>query len=560
MISTKSHSTIIFQLAIVLLLLLPMPCEAAQTKWFTGYFGELSTHKPAYEDYGHIASLAQNLTNEEIIKEAERAYVEEKNVEKAMSWYRILIQRYDSHDTQLDEINPAIYTNLAYLWLFERNNAEQAFPLLMKALEIAQEQENFGVVAAIQSNLAKIFSNYRDFEKAMNLYRQSLVSAVESPTPIDATYAFAELLSFAWLHNRMALISKECDVYSSHNFSGIPLSGYNIELIKARERMMDNHYQSAIQVLDNARSLINSKTDSLRNTALNHLMIAHSAISGNMPQIAVDNLEKATAIIEGSELNDLLDALYKEKISYFKTIGKNQDAMQTQLKSYAIRDSIYNNHRYGIIKDLETSWTVDKLDETIRTQEEENKRIASERDRQLQITLIIGFGLIVIIGLSIWLVIKNQRLNESNRELYKKNLQRAGASPVSEDIETINPQKIEPEMVELFNRLVDILSTNKEIYDPGFSLDHLAQLADSKPRTVSSAINVMAKKNFNAFLGQFRVREACRILSDPDLYGNMTIQAVSEKVGYKSRTYFSKVFKDETGLTTTEFIKQSRQS
>ena len=66
-----------------------------------------------------------------------------------------------------------MYTNLAYFWLFERNNAEQAFPVLMRALELSRLQKNDGTTAAILSNLAKIFATYRDWDKAMDYYRQS---------------------------------------------------------------------------------------------------------------------------------------------------------------------------------------------------------------------------------------------------------------------------------------------------------------------------------------------------------------------------------------------------
>ena len=49
------------------------------------------------------------------------------------------------------------------------------------------------------------------------------------------------------------------------------------------------------------------------------------------------------------------------------------------------------------------------------------------------------------------------------------------------------------------------------------------------------------------------MNEACRRLSDPDNYGQFTIEAVSSSVGFKSRANFAVVFKKITGLTPTEF-------
>jgi two-component system response regulator YesN len=61
--------------------------------------------------------------------------------------------------------------------------------------------------------------------------------------------------------------------------------------------------------------------------------------------------------------------------------------------------------------------------------------------------------------------------------------------------------------------------------------------------------------NFNTYLSQYRVKEAKKLL----LSTNMRIYEVAEKVGFSNPYYFSKVFKEFTGITCKEF-KDKRSS
>ena len=56
----------------------------------------------------------------------------------------------------------------------------------------------------------------------------------------------------------------------------------------------------------------------------------------------------------------------------------------------------------------------------------------------------------------------------------------------------------------------------------------------------------------------YRIREACRRLSDP-ARSNLTIEAISDELGFRSRSNFNTVFKKITGLTPGSYQKFARE-
>ncbi len=78
---------------------------------------------------------------------------------------------------------------------------------------------------------------------------------------------------------------------------------------------------------------------------------------------------------------------------------------------------------------------------------------------------------------------------------------------------------------------------------------------------MSQVINDLIGTNFPSLLNSHRINEACRRLLDVKNYGGLTIEAIAESLGYKSRSNFSKNFKKHTGLNPKEYVilAQSKQ-
>jgi AraC-like DNA-binding protein len=86
------------------------------------------------------------------------------------------------------------------------------------------------------------------------------------------------------------------------------------------------------------------------------------------------------------------------------------------------------------------------------------------------------------------------------------------------------------------------------------SLSDLAKRIGESPHHVSQVINEKLNNSFFELLASYRVEEAKRILSD-DKKNKLTVEEISEMVGYNSKTAFNNAFKKLTGKTPSEFRK-----
>ena len=86
------------------------------------------------------------------------------------------------------------------------------------------------------------------------------------------------------------------------------------------------------------------------------------------------------------------------------------------------------------------------------------------------------------------------------------------------------------------------------------SLADLAKKIGESPHHVSQVINEKLNQSFFELLASYRVEEAKRILADKNK-NNLTVEEVSETVGYNSKAAFNNAFKRLTDKTPSEYRK-----
>jgi len=100
---------------------------------------------------------------------------------------------------------------------------------------------------------------------------------------------------------------------------------------------------------------------------------------------------------------------------------------------------------------------------------------------------------------------------------------------------------------------LDKLITENEIFrDSGLSIDLLSEKMGLPSYKVSYLINNKYKMGFNDFINRFRIEEAKKLLSSTE-FDHYTIEAISQDVGFNSRSTFYAAFKKETGMTPSVF-------
>lgn len=83
----------------------------------------------------------------------------------------------------------------------------------------------------------------------------------------------------------------------------------------------------------------------------------------------------------------------------------------------------------------------------------------------------------------------------------------------------------------------------------------LATLLGSNSKYVSQVIHEVHGTSFNGYVHGYRVNLARERLTDVVHYGNYTIKAIGESLGFKSQTSFTNIFKRATGITPAMYQK-----
>lgn len=100
----------------------------------------------------------------------------------------------------------------------------------------------------------------------------------------------------------------------------------------------------------------------------------------------------------------------------------------------------------------------------------------------------------------------------------------------------------------------------KQLYKQfDFNLQLLSDELNSNSGYISQTINHGLGIRFNDYINQFRVEEAKLQLRSSE-NNHITIEAISELCGFKSKSTFFRAFKKETGLTPKQFIQDSKKS
>jgi AraC-like DNA-binding protein len=110
----------------------------------------------------------------------------------------------------------------------------------------------------------------------------------------------------------------------------------------------------------------------------------------------------------------------------------------------------------------------------------------------------------------------------------------------------------EKQIEELTTTVFQYLKNKKPYLNPDFSLQMMAEDLNISRHKLSEAINNGQKKNFYKLINEFRVEEVKEMLVN-QAFSYYTVLGIGLECGFNSKTSFNRIFKEETGLTPTEY-------
>ncbi len=89
--------------------------------------------------------------------------------------------------------------------------------------------------------------------------------------------------------------------------------------------------------------------------------------------------------------------------------------------------------------------------------------------------------------------------------------------------------------------------------DPGLSLDSIAAYVHLNPAYLSDSFKRDTGRNLKRLITEVRMKKACSLLATT----NLSVADVAAQTGYRSANYFSKLFRQEMGMTPLEYRSSS---
>ncbi|WP_442581770.1 helix-turn-helix domain-containing protein [Mesorhizobium sp. ASY16-5R] len=109
---------------------------------------------------------------------------------------------------------------------------------------------------------------------------------------------------------------------------------------------------------------------------------------------------------------------------------------------------------------------------------------------------------------------------------------------------------------EILDRLDRLLNDHNLFRDDNLTLSRLARRMGVPARTISGAVNRLARKNVSQYINDHRIAEACRLLRETD----MPVTAAMFEAGFQTKSNFNREFRRVTSLSPADWRERNQVS
>ena len=395
---------------------------------------------------------------------------------------------------------------------------EQSNYYLEKALVFEKKQNNIKNLAMLYNNISNNYMKQKQYPIALDYLLKS--EAIIDKTDLDKTL----------------LLINIGDLYSHTNEISKAQEYFNTAINYSKET--NNNYYLCL-AYQNVAALFLSQRD-YKQSLYYYKASVHTA--------------------GGIDANEVLKKDYKGFVNIYSIMDKPDSVIKYNELFFAINDSIFNKQSADKTAELQTKYDFEKQEKEIELLIVQNN-LADKKQKVLIAIFVLSFFLIIIVFLIMYNKNRRQLADQlsikKNKEIVK--YETVIDNSVIEPKEIIEPKDSNSTLSEEFKTMLE-LSISKKIRKEklylknDFTLHDLAKILDTNRRYVSQVINERFEQNFSSFINEFRIKEAMKLMSDPN-YQKFTIDSISKKVGFNSISAFNGAFKKVTGITPSTFAK-----
>lgn len=491
--------------------------------------------------------------------------------DSGMLCYSLIANRYNENlkEEELQQcIRATCWIGIIYSTYF--NNYPDAYNQILKAKDLAEKHHYNDFVANILMELGNLkwlqnglLHSNKLTKEAIDYHKAAFLKAIETHSYRILPVIMVNLNLISCYNKDYSISIKEREIYKSLNIPDTADLKPIADIINhGVELFSKGKHKQALDVFKNAS--IDSLNTGPKNKVFLRIMlyvfIYNIQLEMGQQADALKTLMEAQELAR-NEYPNVIGRIYSLFAEFYHLQNNQMLADKYELMWWRATDSIAQVSQANSMDKVGFLYELDKMNEEHKT-----LTLKQQQDREM-LWVVSGF-LILALALLTLLFINRNRIKRKNRVLYENNLALLAADEQRRQMDENQNRTVtekygttrmdEQSTEELWQNITHVMKYSQEIFDESFNVARLAELIGAKSNYVSQAINQQEEWSFSSLLAHYRIREACRRMNDSANYGSYTIEGIAQSVGYSSRSHFVKLFKKQTGLTPSDYIKQAK--
>lgn len=525
-----------------------------------------------------IDPMLVNASAKELIDKGHE-YADGKNKpDSALICFRIVIDKLrDLSSTEDRLLAEEAYNGLWYIYYFQYHDYAKGYEMLNNALRIGRQYNDNRArslfnLACMYYGVAESGNNHEMMLQAFRAFVQAFDEAKAVSNKAILYNSMCNMLTLSDKSGDLGLLHDRMN-YLERTYAGDSdfIVVYTSLLYKARQASRQGRWEQAEDSYRRQLDLL-ERDSTAYYPRYKYIILSNIAdvyAHQNRSTEALATYRQASAIAEESNMLDAKLEVFKAMSDLCRSTGDESGARDFFANYLAVKDSMLNYQQLVSAGEFNLIDKMQKVDEQLHA--------SQRRADMITKTLIASVVAIIFVSLLLFVVWRsNRKLRRKNEYIYEQNLQLLREDPAPTAITDSSPtdspapedtpagkyqgSTLDDETKKaLAEKILEVMKSSPEIYTIGFSIATLADMAGSKSKYVSQVVNETFGCNFNVLLNRYRINEACRRLNDFENYGQFTIAAIAEGVGFRSVSGFRSAFVSNTGLTPSEYQHLARQ-
>lgn len=453
-----------------------------------------------------------------------------------------------------------------------------SFNAYTNALQLAEEHRLTALLPRIYNGIGSIYCTWSDYATGLIYYKKGIEQCSQQRDVetyrsllinIQGAYIILEDIKDAKIYYK-----KMCAMKAQNG-----LTRYFKESNQGLFLLSEGKIEPSITYFRKSGAIGKQIDASLYATSLDYIGDAYSK---TMPDSALKYWEDALAVKGIAPIMRL--SVLKKLANINKRLQRHDKSAYYGNEYMMLSDSIFKLSEINRIRDIHAAYENNKKLRQIESLSIEKKAQSIQIRHQRRAIFLIIIVLVIVMTMTIVLMRQKRKLrqtyihlfhshketlatqseNERREEDLRQEISRLRAGLEEKEPQAARqPQSVdklsEEKRKEILESVEKVLRDEDMICDPDFSIQVLAEATGVNSRYLSQVINDTYGCNFRTKLNECRMTIAQRRILDVKHYGNLTIQAIAESVGYRSQSGFVQLFKKATGFTPSMFQKMARE-